>query len=147
MHHLRWDLDARLARDKDDTTPAALDHSRHKRTAQSHATHHVDVKDRLPCVIGDINEGDWREDANIVDEDVDSTGLIDELHDAVGRSEISGDANGLATCRFVDGAGHFRDALRAAAVDDDLRAFLRQPFGNRVADAGGRAGDEGTLAV
>ena len=108
---------------------------------------HVNVEDLVPRVIGDIGEGDWREDADIVDEDVDSTGLIDEPHDAVSRSEICGYANGLGTCRFVYGAGHFRDALRAAAVDDDLRALLRQPFGNRVADAGGRAGDEGTLAV
>ena len=76
-----------------------------------------------------------------------STGLIDEPHDAVSRSEISGDANGPGTCRVVEGAGRLRDALRTTAVDDDIRTFLCQPFGNRVADAGGGAGDEGTLAV
>src|SRR5262249_37849916 len=138
---------AGLARDKDYATPSAFDHSGHKRATQSHTTHHVDVEDLQPRLIGDIGKGDRREDADIVDEDVDSTRFTDEPHDTARRSEISGDANGPVTCRLVDGAGRFCDAVCTAAVDDDLRTFLRQAFGNCVADAGRGTSDEGTLAV
>src|SRR5262249_38297038 len=128
MHHLCRDLYTRLARDKDDPTPS-----------------HVDVEDLQPRLIGDIGKGDRREDADIVDEDADTTGFTTEPHDTVRRFEISGDANGPVTCRVLERADRFCDAVRTAAVNNDLGAFLRQPFRNRVADTSRRTGDEGTL--
>ena len=88
----------------------------HKRAAHSHTTHHVDVEDLLPRVIGDIGKGDWREDSDIVDEDVDSIGLVDEPQDAARGSEISGDANSPGPCRVAERARRFRDALSTAPL-------------------------------
>src|SRR3954447_14249789 len=92
MNHVVRDLDATLAADEYDATPVALFHSRQIRTRQSHAAHHVDVKEALPFAIVDFLECLAFEYAEVVDQDVNGGEAPRQRFRRSGGGEIAGKA-------------------------------------------------------
>ena len=129
--------------------------------ARFHAGHHradgmerrrqVDANDGVPLLDRELLDRRDVLDAGIVDEDVDGAeiplGLGHHLRDLaraqhVGRIESDAGAvrrTGLDGGRIV--------GRRAEAVEHDIGACRGERLGDAEADAGGRAGDDGCLAL
>jgi hypothetical protein len=147
MDHLDWNLEPRLARDEDDATPVSLPHATHVVAGEPNAAHDVALEEAHPVRVRDLEEGLWLEDAHVVDEDVELREGGDHPLATLGTAHIGGDAldAGLAHHRAQPGK-RLIDPLLSAAVDDDSSTLAGERRGGRKADAGGRAGDESTLA-
>ena len=77
----------------------------------------------------------------VVDQHVDRRGLPGQFVQLGRVAEVGGDEPGLAALGG-DGVDHRLAAAGVAPVHDDLGAVPRQLLGRRLADAGGRAGDQ-----
>ena len=100
------------------------------------ATQHVHLKESPPVVIGNFFKRFRLKDAKIVYQDVHGRKPFDERVGGGGVGQIAGKAfqfrvrNGLAN--FGE---RFTHRFLGTAVDDDFRAFARQPGGDGQPDA------------
>ena len=116
-------------------------HARERRADGAQVAHDVQLPERVPVGVLELLEADLHREADVVDEAVDTPelrlGPPDELARCIGVGEVAGDADRGA--RLLADA---LDPVGIAAGDDDLRPFLDEHPGGRLADAGGRAGDD-----
>jgi hypothetical protein len=59
---------------------------------EPHATHDIDFKKAEPVCVGNFKKGLGLEDADIIDEDVNSSDLLQQLVDSRRADEIGGDS-------------------------------------------------------
>ncbi len=89
-------------------------------------------------------------DPGVVDEHVDlaqrAHGLLDHARAVLGLGDVGGDGDAAAAER-LDVALGLLEPLRAAGADRDVGAGLGEPGGERGAEPGRGAGDDGDLAV
>ena len=136
--------------DVDDAPPLALLHAGHRRARGVEGRGEVDGDDGVPLLDRELLDRRHVLDAGVVDQDVDraevALGLGDHVGDLVVAQHVGG-IEGDARAQRLD----LRDRLLvvllgAEAVDDDIGAVLGERHGDAVADARGRAGDDGGLA-
>ncbi len=113
---------------------------------QPHAAQHVDVEEARPVGIGDVLERLRLEDAEVVDQDLDAGVGRDQRFGGGRGAQVAGEAEDRAAGRGLDARDRGIDRGLGAAVDDDAGAFGGERRRDRVADAGGAAGDEGQPA-
>src|SRR5262249_31516349 len=92
--------------------------------------------------IGNVLEGLWLENTEVVDEDVDVGMTPHQFFRHLGFREVAGKAVGLIDFRY----GLVDRSLRSP-VHDDLGAFGGKRLGDREADARRTAADQGAFAV
>ena len=73
-------------------------------------------------------------------------GLLDHARAVLGQRDVGGDGQAAAAER-LDALGGLLQAVGAAGADGDVGARLGEADGERGAEAGGGAGDDGDLAV
>ena len=114
---------------------------------EAHAAHHVDLEEPLPFRVLDLQKRLGIEDAEIIHENVGLRHPHREILNALGDSQVGGNAEDHGSRRFrFELADRIRDPAFVAAVDNDVGAGLGETFGDGVADAGGGAADDGLLA-
>ena len=147
MDHLGRDVERRFRRDEDDASPIALQHALQIGARHAHAGHDIDLEETVPILVADLEKVLRLEDAGIVDENVDLGKRSDHGVTAVDLSDIAGDTvqPGRGNCLLqTDESGV--DAVLSATVEHDLGTRGGQSLGDGKADAGGRSGDESSLA-
>ena len=89
-------------------------------------------------------------DAGVVDQHVDAAelahGLLDHARAVLGLGDVGGDGDAAAAER-LDALGGLLEPLGAAGADRDVGAGFGEAGGERGAEPGGGAGDDGDLAV
>ncbi len=119
----------------------------------------VDVDDRVPLLLGHVDDHPVAQDPGVVDEDVELAEVVDRLLDQLARGGEVGDVGAVddrlapecldlphdVVGRTLVGARPV--ALRAEVVDDDLRALTRQMKRVLATDPAPSAGDDRNLPV
>jgi hypothetical protein len=146
MDHLGRDVQRGFGGDKDDAAPVALEHARQIGARQPHARHHIDLEETVPVLIWNIEKTLRFENTGIVDEDVDLRKRRQKLL-AAGRSRDVGDnaADLAARHRLRKARDRRIDPRLAPAIEHNFATCRRHTLGNRIANAGSRAGDQGRL--
>jgi hypothetical protein len=107
---------------------------------------HIQVELAVELLRGDLLDGPEGVDAGVVDEDVEPPvcprNLRVDARDVLRLREVALDRRHIAAGGDYVGDDLVGVRLAGGVVDDDRRPRERQVFGDRRADALGRAGDE-----
>ncbi len=138
--------------DVDDPSAALLLHDRHGRLGGVEGRRQIDGDDQVPLVVREILDRGHVLDAGVIDQDVQLAELGLGLGHHVGDLSRLGHVG--AMIEHLDamllghlGAGALDGGHLAQAVHDDIDALGGERVGQGVADAAGRAGDDGDLPL
>lgn len=137
----------RVAGEVEHASPAPFLHAGQVRADEPDGGEDVDLEVAAPLGVVDLQRGDGAEDPEVVDEDVDVGHGPQHGGGALLRRQVAhGAGDVVAAGALAHGADGLRDALLAAAVDDDAGSRAGQAGGDGVADALGGTGDQGGAA-
>ena len=109
----------------------------------------IDVHDRVPVLLGDVEQVQRLVEAGVVEQDVEPPRALEERvergDDLVALAHVG--RQGDRGTRLRDDLGHDRVGRGRVEVEDsDERALTREPEGEGTAHAAARAGDDDALA-
>ncbi len=136
------------------TPPPACDHARDDGLRAEEDALYVDLVDAVEIGLGGGLDGADVGDAGVVDQDIDAAGGIGDALDGgldrcgigdVAAEGFGGPRTGVAGGRY--GLGGVRRGGFIEIESEDARALGGEGVGDRAADAGAGAGDDGGLSV
>jgi hypothetical protein len=147
MDHLGGDDYGRVAGEVEDAPPAPFLHAGQVGTDEPEGGEDVDFEVATPLGVVDLQRRGGPEDAEAVDEDVDRGHSLQDGGGALLRRQVTHGAGHVVTAGVgTHGADGVRDALLAAAVDDDAGSRMGEAGGDGLADPLGGAGDQSGAA-